>query len=67
MNVGIVILSIIAILFGVFWAWYKLKDAEEDDLIDIGFETYVTYSAFEVRVAIGLLICLLVLLVGLLS
>lgn len=37
MNLAIVIFSIIVILLGVFWAWFKLKDTEEDELIDIGF------------------------------
>jgi hypothetical protein len=67
MNLVIVIFSIIVILFGVFWAWFKLKDAEEDELIDIGFGTYVSYSAFEARVVIGLFICFFALLVGLVS
>jgi predicted cation transporter len=65
MNLFIVILSIIAVLFCVFWAWFKLKDAEEGDLIDIGFGTYVEYGMFQVRVAIALIICFFVLLVGL--
>jgi len=36
-------------------------------MIDIGFGTYVTYSAFEARVTIGLSISFLVLLVALFS
>ena len=67
MNLFIVILSIIAILFCVFWAWFKLKDAKEGDLIDIGLGTYVEYDMFIVRVAIGLIIFCFVLLVGLAS
>ena len=67
MNLGLIILSIIAIVFGVLWASYKLKDAKKGDLIDIGFGTYVKYSAFEARVTIGLLLCFLVLLAGLLT
>ena len=67
MNLAIVVPSIIAILFGVFWAWYKLKDAEEDELIDIGFGTYVEYSAFQARVAIALFLFFFVLLLGLVS
>lgn len=67
MNLAIIILSIIAILFCVFWTWFKLKDTEEGDLIDIGLGTYVEYGAFQARVTIALFILFLILLVGLLS
>lgn len=67
MDLVVTIMALFAIAFGVFWGWYKLKDAKEGDMIDIGFGTHVEYWAFEMRLAIGLLVCFLVLLVGLLS
>jgi hypothetical protein len=66
MNLGITILSIIAILFTIFWARYKLKDIDEGDLIDIGLGTYVERKSFEVRVTLALIIFFLALLVELL-
>jgi len=67
MNLLIVIMAIVCILFTVFYGRYKLKDAEEGDLIDIGFGTHVEYEYFELRLTIALLVELFVLLVGLVS
>lgn len=62
-----VVIAIFAILFFVYWAWFKLKDREEGDLIYIGWGTYVTYDNFQLRVAVGLAVCFLLLLAGLVS
>ena len=65
MNLVVVIASLIAIVFAIWWASHKLKDTKEGGLIDIGLRTYVTRSAFEVRVAVGLIALSFVLLLGL--
>lgn len=67
MDLLIVISSIIAILFCLFWAWFKLKDAEEGDLIDIGLGIHMEYDMFQLRVVLAVAICCFVLWVGLVS
>lgn len=67
MELFTVILGIIGILSTVAWTWFKLKAAEEGDLIDIGLGTHVEYGWFQLRIAIALIISSFVLLVGLVS
>ena len=67
MNLLLVILSIIAILFSVFWAWFKLKDAEEGDLIHIGLGIHMEHDMFQLRVLLAVVICCVALWVGLVS
>jgi len=45
--------------------WFKLKDANEGDLIDIGFGTHVEYGMLLVEVAIALILLFFALLVAL--
>jgi hypothetical protein len=65
MDLFIVMLGIIGIIVIGLISWFELRNAEEDELIRIGFGTYVERSAFAARVTIALILCLLVLLVGL--
>ena len=68
-NLGLIIISLVAIFLVLLWRLYKLKDAGEGDrdLIDMGFGTHTERWAFEARIVIGLIICFFMLLAGLLG
>jgi hypothetical protein len=66
MNVAAVVVSIVGIIIVLLWAWYRLKDAKQGDIVELVDGYRVEYSVAAWRIVALLFGLVLLLLMGLL-